>query len=68
VAVHYNASRSGAEEVSRAVASAGGEAIVIPGDLSRAAGAVSVVAKAAERFGQIDGLINNAGSMSDANR
>lgn len=63
VAVHYNASRSGAEEVSRAVASAGGEAIVIRGDLSRAAGADSVVAKAAERFGRIDGLINNAGSM-----
>ena len=63
VAVHYNRSEAEAREVAAAVADAGAEAWTVAGDVSDAATAGRVVAEAAERFGRLDGLVNNAGAL-----
>jgi NAD(P)-dependent dehydrogenase (short-subunit alcohol dehydrogenase family) len=38
-----------------------GEALVVVGDVSRAGDCAKIIQAAAERFGRIDGLVNNAG-------
>ncbi len=43
------------------IAEAGGEAVFTPCDVTRAADAEALVAKAVERFGRLDVLVNNAG-------
>jgi 3-oxoacyl-[acyl-carrier protein] reductase len=63
VAVHYNNSKDAALEVAREVEQAGGEAFVVQGDLQHTKDCERVVQAAAQRFGRIDILINNAGSM-----
>jgi 3-oxoacyl-[acyl-carrier protein] reductase len=63
VAVHYNSSKDAALEVARDVEQAGGEAFVVQGDLRHTNECERVVQAAAQRFGRIDILINNAGSM-----
>jgi 3-oxoacyl-[acyl-carrier protein] reductase len=63
VAVHYNSSKDDALAVVRAVESAGGEAFAVQGDLRHTQECERVVQAAAQRFGRIDVLINNAGSM-----
>ena len=63
VAVHYNASRDAAARVSAAVADAGGQAFLVAGDVSKEGVSEHIVETAAEHFGGLDGLINNAGSM-----
>jgi 3-oxoacyl-[acyl-carrier protein] reductase len=63
VAVHYNSSREAAQEVAAAIEQAGGEALVVQGDLSQSAECARVVAETAARFDRIDVLINNAGAM-----
>src|SRR5881394_4543120 len=61
VAIHYNASVNRAEEVAADVRFAGGEAFLVGGDFTSSAKAREVVNAAAEHFGGIDILINNAG-------
>ncbi len=63
VAVHYNASAAAAEAVLADIRHAGGEAILIQGDVSKPSGSERVVEAAAEKLGGLDGLINNAGGM-----
>jgi len=63
VAVHYNSSKDTALEVARDVEQASGEAFVVQGDLRHTNECERVVQAAAQRFGRIDILINNAGSM-----
>jgi 3-oxoacyl-[acyl-carrier protein] reductase len=63
VAVHYHRSEAEAQEVAAAIADAGAEAWAVAGDVSDAATAGRVVAQAAERFGRLDGLVNNAGAL-----
>jgi len=63
VAVHYNRSEAEAREVAAAVAEAGAEAWTVAGDVSDPATAGRVVAETAERFGRLDGLVNNAGAL-----
>jgi 3-oxoacyl-[acyl-carrier protein] reductase len=63
VAVHYNSSKDAALEVARDVEQASGEAFVVQGDLRHTNECERVVQAAAQRFGRIDILINNAGSM-----
>jgi 3-oxoacyl-[acyl-carrier protein] reductase len=60
VAVHYNESRTAAEDV---YAQAPENISLIQGDLSVPGTATQVVQKAAETLGDLDGLINNAGGM-----
>lgn len=63
VAVHYNASREGAEAVAADVRAAGVDAALIQGDVSVGADVARIVAETLERFGRIDLLVNNAGGM-----
>lgn len=63
VAVHYNRSRAAAEEVLAEIARKGGEGYGIEGDVAVRGVADTLVRLAVERFGRLDGLINNAGSL-----
>ena len=63
VGVHYHTSESGAAETARLVAAAGGEAVLVRGDLSTAEGPPAVVADAAARLGELHVLVNSAAVM-----
>lgn len=61
VALHYSASRSGAEEAASAINAAGGRATTIAGDLRLTDDCARVVDEAAAFLGGLDILVNNAG-------
>lgn len=63
VAVHYNASRDAAEGVARGVKAAGGQALLVGGDVTRSADVKRIVAETLAGFGRIDVLVNNAGGL-----
>jgi 3-oxoacyl-[acyl-carrier protein] reductase len=63
VAVHYRTQRSAAERVAADIAAAGGEAFVVPADLSDTAQVAAFGAAVVQRFGRVDVLVNNAGDM-----
>jgi 3-oxoacyl-[acyl-carrier protein] reductase len=63
VAVHYNRSEAEAREVAAAIEESGAEAWTVAGDVSDPGTAARVVEQAAERFGRLDGLVNNAGAL-----
>lgn len=63
VTVHYNRSEAPARGVAADIEAAGGEALVVQGDLRHGAECERVVKAAGERFGRIDVLINNAGAL-----
>jgi len=63
VAVHYNTAKSAAEIVVKDIQESGGEAFALQGDLKHSSQCERVVSEAAARWGKIDVLINNAGSM-----
>lgn len=48
------------EDVAKAIAADGGQALCIPADLALAASPGQVVGASLDRFGRIDGLVNNA--------
>jgi len=61
VGVNYATDRAGAEAVVAAVTKAGGRAVAVPGDVSRAADVASMLAGVTRAFGPLDILVNNAG-------
>jgi 3-oxoacyl-[acyl-carrier protein] reductase len=61
VAVHFHRSPDGAAATARRVTEAGGTGEVFTADLADGAQAERLVADVIERFGRIDGLVNNAG-------
>ncbi len=63
VGVHYNRSRDQAEAVADAVRAAGGDAIVLQGDLTRQAEIRRVIEGVAQAFDRLDVLVNNAGDL-----
>jgi len=63
VIVHYNSSKAAAEAVAGEIRDAGGTAHLVHGDVSEAKTTTRIVEEAAAAFGQLDGLINNAGLM-----
>ena len=63
VAVHYNSSKAAAKKVAEVVEKAGGEALVVQGDLRRSTECERVVTETVKRFKRIDLLINNAGAL-----
>jgi 3-oxoacyl-[acyl-carrier protein] reductase len=63
VALHYNSSVDAAETVAEGIAEAGGEVLLVRGDVTASAETARIVEEAASHFGALDGLINNAGLM-----
>ena len=61
VVVNYASSKEGADKVVEAIKAAGGKAIAVKGDVSKAADARAVVDAAIKTFGRLDVLVNNAG-------
>jgi 3-oxoacyl-[acyl-carrier protein] reductase len=65
VAVNYNTNRTLADEVVAEIASAGGEAFSVQGDISVPEAASAIVKATLERYGSLDVLVNNAGITRD---
>lgn len=63
VVVHYGSSAAAAAEVARAIEAAGGEALVVQADVTSAAQLATLREQTLQRFGRVDILINNAGSL-----
>jgi 3-oxoacyl-[acyl-carrier protein] reductase len=63
VAINYHSSEAAAKEILKEIEAAGGKAMLVKGDVTKPADCADVVAKTAEGFGRLDGLINNAGLM-----
>jgi len=61
VVVNYASSRAGADAVVAEVAKAGGKAVAVRGDVSKAADAKALADAAIEHFGRLDILVNNSG-------
>ena len=61
VVVNYASSKAGADAVVDAIAAAGGKAVAVKGDVSKAADAQALIKAAVERFGRLDVLVNNSG-------
>ena len=63
VVVHYNQSKAAAEKVAAGVDAAGGQALLVQGDVTDSQACKAIVARAVEGFGRLDVLINNAGGL-----
>jgi 3-oxoacyl-[acyl-carrier protein] reductase len=63
VVVHYNASEEEARGVAEGISSAGGEAVLVGGDVSDAGEVDRMVGEIEDRYGRLDVLVNNAGSL-----
>ncbi len=61
VAVHFHRSPDGAEVTAARVRAVGGDAEVLGADIADGQAAEGLVGRVIERFGRIDGLVNNAG-------
>jgi 3-oxoacyl-[acyl-carrier protein] reductase len=61
VVVNYASSKSGADSVVEAIVKAGGKAIAVGGDVSKAAEAQGIIDAAIRNFGRLDILVNNSG-------
>lgn len=65
VALNCHRRMDEAEAVAGEIRAAGGEAVVLPGDVADPAAAQSVVDAARQQFGRLDALVNNAGIVRD---
>jgi 3-oxoacyl-[acyl-carrier protein] reductase len=65
VIVNYAKSSAGAEEVVKIITEAGGEAIALQADVSKAEEIDSLVQQTLEKYSRIDILVNNAGITRD---
>jgi 3-oxoacyl-[acyl-carrier protein] reductase len=61
VIVNYASSKAGAETVVAAIKAAGGKAVAVGGDVSKAAEAQGIVDAAIKNYGRLDILVNNSG-------
>ena len=63
VAVHYNRSEDEAREVMEQIKASGGEAMLVGGDVSEAGEVERMTREIEDRYGRLDVLVNNAGSL-----
>lgn len=68
VAVNYLSSREAAETVAAQIASAGGRAVAVQGDVGLAGDRQRLITQAIELGGRLDVLVNNAGITSQGRR
>ncbi len=61
VVVNYVSSKEGADQVVDAISTAGGRAVAVGGDVSKAAEAQGLVDAAVRHYGRLDILVNNSG-------
>lgn len=61
VVVNYASSKEGADRVVDEISKAGGQAVAVGGDVSKAAEAQGIVDAAIKAFGRLDILVNNSG-------
>src|SRR6266566_1123487 len=61
VVVNYASSKAGADGVVAAITAAGGKAVAVPGDVSKAAEAQGIIEAAIKNYGRLDILVNNSG-------
>jgi 3-oxoacyl-[acyl-carrier protein] reductase len=66
VAVNYRATKSGADEVVKAITDAGGKAVAVPGDVAEYADAEAMIKQTVDELGGLHILVNNAGISRDA--
>jgi 3-oxoacyl-[acyl-carrier protein] reductase len=61
VVVNYASSKAGADTVVAAITAAGGKAVAVGGDVSKAAEAEGIIEAAIKNYGHLDILVNNSG-------
>ncbi|WP_461655446.1 glucose 1-dehydrogenase [Methylorubrum aminovorans] len=61
VVVNYASSKAGADAVVAAIIEAGGRAVAVQADVSKAEQAKGLIDAAAQQFGRLDVLVNNSG-------
>jgi 3-oxoacyl-[acyl-carrier protein] reductase len=61
VVVNYASSKAGADDVVAAIKKAGGIAVAVQGDVSKAAEAQAIIDAAVKSYGRLDILVNNSG-------
>ena len=61
VVVNYASSKAGADRVVADIVAAGGKAVAVRGDVSKARDAQAIVDAAVKQFGRLDILVNNSG-------
>jgi 3-oxoacyl-[acyl-carrier protein] reductase len=61
VVVNYASSKAGADTVVAAITKAGGKAVAVGGDVSKAAEAAGIIDAAIANYGRLDILVNNSG-------
>jgi 3-oxoacyl-[acyl-carrier protein] reductase len=61
VVVNYASSKAGATAVVDSIKAAGGKAIAVGGDVSKAAEAQGIIDAAIKNYGRLDILVNNSG-------
>jgi 3-oxoacyl-[acyl-carrier protein] reductase len=66
VVINFSKSAAAAEETGQACIRAGGDALVVRADVAQDADCRLLAAAALERWGRIDGLVNNAGTTKFA--
>jgi glucose 1-dehydrogenase len=66
VVINFHSNESSAQEIVKAITSAGGNAIAIGADVSKEADVKRMFKQMFEAFGTIDILVNNAGMQKDA--
>lgn len=61
VVVNYSSSKAGADAVVKVITDAGGKAVAVGGDVSKAADAQAIIDSAIKQYGRLDVLVNNSG-------
>jgi len=61
VVVNYASSKAGADAVVKDITAAGGKAVAVGGDVSKAAQAQGIIEAAIKNYGRLDILVNNSG-------
>jgi 3-oxoacyl-[acyl-carrier protein] reductase len=63
VVIHYNASEGEAREAAEEIEASDGETMLVGGDVSDAGEVRRMVGEIEERYGRVDVMVNNAGSL-----